>query len=315
MYSVTRTEFSNAPRGGAWDVRREGSTIARIELSQLEPEKPRRIGWVWDTDDDVLRGIVEVKNWIPPDIGDALQSIIRIAGLEEEIAWGPYRPRSVQRVEVEQDTLRYLFDDDDMPRMELTRALRELADLVQEGRNSVATLEEYQRQATQALGYTGAPALARGYQEAADRARRGALVWHVLAVLGFLCLIAFAVTVIVTGEHTVSSTVSDNQMWRGIARRVFFSTAILLFTGYAGKQAANSRKDELRFRRTELELIALGPFVADLPDDERASVKQALAQRFFGRELSSAEPAPPTKDAHPLALLRELIAKLPNHAG
>ncbi|QDG49517.1 DUF805 domain-containing protein [Persicimonas caeni] len=320
MYSVSRSEFSNSPRSGKWDILEDGTKVAEVRFVQAEDDNPQRIDWAFLANDESLEGVIRVEDWIPSAIGKALSVVLHTAGIEGEIAWGAYEPNRQQVRGPDRhrrsEMLGGLTDsDDETLQREVLQGLHALDELVQDGRNRVAKLMKYQQDAKEALGYIGAPALARGYQDAANRARRSAFWWHVLAVLGFLGLIGFAVVVFSAAGPSTETAVPETVAWMGIARRVFFSTAILLFTGYAGKQASNSRKDELQFRRTELELIALGPFLADLPDDKRTSVKQKLAQRFFGEESTSEVVETGSQSTHPMDLLKELINKLPDHGS
>lgn len=52
---------------------------------------------------------------------------------------------------------------------------------------------------------------------------------------------------------------------------------------YAGREAAKHGERERHNRRLELEIASVGPFLAELPKDERDTVLKAVADRTFGR--------------------------------
>lgn len=55
--------------------------------------------------------------------------------------------------------------------------------------------------------------------------------------------------------------------------------------GYAGKQTGSHRKRERTAYKSTMELAALEPFLANLPDNEKASARRVFAQHFFSQPL------------------------------
>ena len=52
---------------------------------------------------------------------------------------------------------------------------------------------------------------------------------------------------------------------------------------YTAKQASNSRKDEIYFRKQELELASIDVYLENMNDDSCEEIKKTLATKMFGQ--------------------------------
>jgi hypothetical protein len=100
-------------------------------------------------------------------------------------------------------------------------------------------------------------------------------VWQVVTVLSMLGLIILAYCAflpLVEGGFT----------WSGFAGRVFVSLTVGVLAAYAASQADKYQKIERQNRRLALELEAIGPYIAPLPQDKQEQFRLTIGDRSFG---------------------------------
>ena len=52
---------------------------------------------------------------------------------------------------------------------------------------------------------------------------------------------------------------------------------------YAAKEAEKHRRSEKHYRKMELELASIDPYIESLPEEQRDQLKQKLAERLFAQ--------------------------------
>jgi hypothetical protein len=124
-------------------------------------------------------------------------------------------------------------------------------------------------------------------------------VWQVFAVGGFLALIWFA-------YHAFLPTMQGDFRWGAFAARVFLTITVGVFAAYSVSQADRFYKMESKNRRLALELAAIDPFIALLPQDEQYKFKLEVARRTFAQEEPQADPK---VDKSPATTLDVLASK------
>jgi hypothetical protein len=144
-----------------------------------------------------------------------------------------------------------------------------------------------------------------GYQSAAAEAKVTGRVWQtvtIVAMLGFIGLAIYAFLPATTNEFH----------WPSFAGRVFVTLSVAVLAGYAGSQADKQQKAERYNRRLALELQAIGPYVAALPEDKRHEFILKIGERSFGRGDTSEDEKSPTSTADLLASkdVRSLLTDL-----
>lgn len=114
-----------------------------------------------------------------------------------------------------------------------------------------------------------------GYQRVANEERLAARLWEGIAVIAMSGLVGFAV-------YAFFGTLNDDVKWGVFLARAFVAITFGVLAGYAARQAEKHHQVERRNRRVELELASIGPFLAELPEEERNEAKKRLAARLFG---------------------------------
>lgn len=191
--------------------------------------------------------------------------------------------RIQQALEAHQESLKESKTERDTDRA-LTREL--LARLMTEaqteyGNKASAILEamEDSRVKVQALvGVIGNLGVTSGYSNAAKAAKASRRLWQILTFGAIGILVAVALFVFLPALDR-SSTFS----WPALVGRLFVSVAIGVLAAYASKQADRFLQIEHTNQRLALELEALGPFLAPLPEEKRQAFLIRVGQRSFGR--------------------------------
>lgn len=134
---------------------------------------------------------------------------------------------------------------------------------------------ERKREVEKLVGIIGNLGVTSGYQKAANEARRTVRVWQVVAVLSMLGLIALA-------YRAFLPIVEGGFSWSSFAGRVFVSLTVGALAAYAASQADKYQKIERRNRKLALELEAIGPYIAPLPQDKQEEFRLTIGDRSFG---------------------------------
>ena len=65
--------------------------------------------------------------------------------------------------------------------------------------------------------------------------------------------------------------------------RYIVSVILLGMSGYTGKQASNLRKDEVYYRKQQLELSSIDVYLDDIPQETKILIKKELSNKIFGQ--------------------------------
>lgn len=141
-------------------------------------------------------------------------------------------------------------------------------------------LDQMDRQRLQVeklVGVIGNLGVTSGYLKTANQAKYAMWVWQgiTVAAMGGLIVVAYKAFVpIVQGNFT----------WESFAGRVFLSLTVGVLAAYAATQADRLQETERRNRKLALELEALGPYLAPLPQDQQDKFRLEIGERSFGKE-------------------------------
>ncbi len=127
------------------------------------------------------------------------------------------------------------------------------------------------------VGVIGNLAVTSGYQRAAESAKKAMWFWQGLTLVGFTIVIVFAF-------RAFLPAIQGEFSWERFAGRVALTIAVGVFAAYAAAQADRYMEAERRNRKLALELEAIGPYLAPLPEDKQQEFRLALGDRTFGRE-------------------------------
>ncbi len=128
------------------------------------------------------------------------------------------------------------------------------------------------------LGIIGKKGITFGYKDTADSAHTLLLIWQGITVAALGGVIGMAVysfiPSIVQGQHIA---------WETLVARFLVIATVGILAMYAGSQADKQYQVEKRNRRLALELGAIGPYLAPLPEAEQHKFIYEIGDRTFGR--------------------------------
>ena len=134
-------------------------------------------------------------------------------------------------------------------------------------------IEKKDKKISELIGLIGNKANIGEYKTNADKAHSERVHWQVATVVIFAA--AFGLMGLVTFYTKSYSVVT--------LARYIVSIILLGMSGYTGKQASNSRKDEAYYRKQQLELSSMDVYLDDMPDNIKQEIKQNLSNKIFGQ--------------------------------
>jgi hypothetical protein len=138
-------------------------------------------------------------------------------------------------------------------------------------------LEEQSRKLTEA---TARNSISTEYGAHAQQQNRAATIWSVCAV--FLAVAGLvALFVMVNG---ISELTAPEAIWKSSV-----SALTLAIATYMGREAAGHRKDARDAKRTQLDLNALEPFLANMDEDTAHDLREQFAKQIFSRPLANSK--------------------------
>lgn len=151
----------------------------------------------------------------------------------------------------------------------------------------ISDLEARKAEAEKILGAIAQTGMAGGYQRVANREKMTMYLWQgvtVAAIVGFIIVLSTIVTTTSTPSADAQEAVAIGFSWPALIKRVLISLAFGALAAYAGKEAAKASEKERRYRKLELEIASVGPFLATLPKDKQEATLQAVATRLFATD-------------------------------
>lgn len=127
------------------------------------------------------------------------------------------------------------------------------------------------------IGIVGGKARIGEYKNNADSSRKERILWQKITV--FLFIVAFIIMLIVT------LTTKDYNSFTIV--KYIISALLMGAATYTGKQASNSRKDEVYYRKQELELASIDIYLENLQPEKKEDIKKELAMKIFGQAQST----------------------------
>jgi hypothetical protein len=158
----------------------------------------------------------------------------------------------------------------------------------------------HRRQIEKLVGVIGNLGVTSGYQVAANHARVALYVWQFLTVVALGGLISVAYIIAFTPNPAHGDFV------QGFATRIFLTIAIGVFAAYSASQADKASIAERKNRKLALELEAVGPYIAPLPEEMQNKFRADLGERSFGVPDGDSRKA---ADASPATILDVLKSK------
>lgn len=138
-------------------------------------------------------------------------------------------------------------------------------------------VEEHRQRIEKLVGVIGNLGVTSGYLRAANHARISMWVWQVITVAS-LAGVSFV------AYHAFLPLTLGSFTWEAFAGRVVLSLSVGVLAAYGAKQADKFHDSERRNRRLALELEAIGPYLAPLPQEQQDRFRLEIGDRSFGRE-------------------------------
>lgn len=158
-----------------------------------------------------------------------------------------------------------------------------LAGAESESEELLSKVRHHETRAQELVFLTANTTTVGSYKLIADKQRFEARVWRIVAASAFLGLVIFSVWAFV---HATGA--STGATWLSVSGRFFAALTFGLLGAFAAREASRFSQLEDRNRRTELALAALGPFLQDVPDNLKHSLREEVARGIF---VETAHPA------------------------
>ena len=123
------------------------------------------------------------------------------------------------------------------------------------------------------IGIVGDKARIGEYKKNADSAHNERILWQKITV--GLFLIAFGLMLIVT---ITSKDYNNFTIFKYIVSAILMGAST-----YTAKQASNSRRDEVYYRKQELELASIDVYLENMKPENREEIKKVLSTKMFGQ--------------------------------
>jgi hypothetical protein len=140
----------------------------------------------------------------------------------------------------------------------------------------LSTLEEYKNKAAKTLNIISNTSMAGGYKEVADEEERSRNNWRRITMAAMILLIGASI-------WSFLHPFGEGSVWAEIAKRVSIAATFATVASYASRQAKVHLDAERVYRRMELELTSLSPYLVELEDAKRQEILAKMAEQFFGK--------------------------------
>lgn len=152
------------------------------------------------------------------------------------------------------------------------------------------------------LGHVSGRAVAGDYEKSATEEKNKA-DW--LRIGSLLCMAMIAVSL----GYSFWETIGTEFNWQKSLFRITLTFLLSVPAAYLARESAKHREQQYQHLQTSLDLKAISPFLASLPDEEQHKIKIAIASKLFaGRDFSrtSADPFPLNTQEIIMELLKRL---------
>jgi hypothetical protein len=211
-----------------------------------------------------------------------------------------------------------LEKDHDATKAALDKSVTSLTDSYEARAAAIlGSVEGKQAEVEKLVGVIGNLGVTSGHTKAANSALWSLRFWQAVAVAAmlFLVYVAYSRFLPAAEVHEAQAVAAGSSIrageaparkgfdWSGFAIRVYVSLTVGVLAAYAGTQADKYYRIERKNRKMALELEAIGPFLAPLPEEDKQKFRLTIGDRSFGRDDD------PVVEASPTTLLQLLNTK------
>lgn len=157
----------------------------------------------------------------------------------------------------------------------------------------IGTLENYKNEAAKILNIISNTSMAGGYKKEADHEGKARQLWRTVTMVAMFLLVIASVWSFVY-------PIKGDSVWIEVARRVSVAATFATVAGYSARQAKIHFDAERLFRKMELELTSLSPYLVELEEAKRQEILAKMAGQFFGKanietsQTNTTQPTPET---------------------
>lgn len=177
-----------------------------------------------------------------------------------------------------------------------------------EAKKRLSSLDDLKKQAEDVVGVIGQTGMVGGYQKQANVEKHTRLAFQITTIVA----LALFAAVMVWGVPGQLAETEGPTNWVDFAHRMVIGLAFAAIAGFASREASKHGERERRYRRAELEIASVGPFLVSLPKTEQNAIRKEFADRVFGREVTTLNTSDPPATTSGLVdtlqlVLRELL--------
>lgn len=156
---------------------------------------------------------------------------------------------------------------------------------------ALAQIKDLKSQADELVGAVGLAVTSTEYSKYAEQERKAANFWRGIAASSFGLAFVVFLLMLLAG---LGGQITGDTPWQLVVFKVTGSAGLLALGYYAGRESKSHREAERTAKSIQLDLAALEPFIANMPEDQKERIRLGAAQRLFvNTQLprSAAEPA------------------------
>lgn len=168
--------------------------------------------------------------------------------------------------------------------------------------SALAEIEDKKAQIDEILGHVSGRAIAGDFEKSAGEERSMAN-WLRYASLACMSLIVAVVA------YSFWETTSSDFNWQNSIFRIVLAFMLSIPSAYLARESAKHREQQYAHQQTSLDLKAIAPYIASLPEDEQHKIKIEIAGKLFAIK----DPNKAGMDSYPInthEIMMEIIKKL-----
>lgn len=182
---------------------------------------------------------------------------------------------------------------------------KQVQDSVEKYRLALEEIQDKQNQINDILGHVSGRAIAGDYEKSAKDERRSA------NMLRYSSLVIMLVIVFIVAA-TFYQTTSESFEWESALVRIILAVILSVPAAYLARESSKHREQQYTHLQTALDLKAITPYIASLPESEQHRIKIEIAGRLFApKDFSkvSSDPYPVNTNEIIIELLKKLDTK------
>jgi len=160
---------------------------------------------------------------------------------------------------------------------ELKKSFREIKE---ESMGYIGEIHTNKEHVDELVGLISRTGMAGGYEQVANEEQIKTRWWRTLSVLSMI-------GIVVGAGYTFYLSIDKDIDTGSFLSKALVSFACAILAAYSAREGEKHRRLEQHYRKLQLELSSIDPYLASLPEEQRNETKVLLAMRIFGQpELS-----------------------------